>query len=164
MIAPSIQRSALSIALVVLFGFTGCSTATPVHVIDPESPCARLRVSYPGEHGLVLFTDTSTTSASIPWCFPGTSGFGVIGYNVNVPVMRVGTLTLTISDIRPPTTFGAISVDASCSGNATGKTIQNLGYGTTWSMHVVSGDYCISLITDQPTAEDTWFTLTVERP
>ena len=164
MIAPSIHRSALSIALVTLLGLVACSTPTPVHVIAPESACARLRVSYPSEHGLVMFTDTSTTSASIPWCFPGTSGFGVIGYNVNVPVMRTGTLTLEISDIRPPTTFGAISVNASCSGNATGKTIHKLGFGTAWSMHVVPGDYCISLITAQPTAEDTWFTLTVERP
>jgi len=164
MTAPSIQRSALSIALVTLLGLVACSMPTPVDVIDPDSPCARLRESYPSAHGLILFTDTSTTSASIPWCFPGTSGFGVIGYNVNVPVVREGTLTLTISDTRPPTTFGAISVDATCSGNSTGKTIHKLGYGTTWSMHVVEGDYCITLITAQPTAGDTWFSLTVERP
>jgi hypothetical protein len=164
MIAPSIQRSALSIALSTLLGLVACSATTLVHVTDPDSPCARLRVSYPSEHGLVLFTDTSTTSASIPWCFPGTSGTGVIGYNVNVPVVRAGTLTITISDTRPPTTFGAISVDASCSGNATGKTIHKLGYGTAWSIQVVPGDYCISVITVQPAAEDTWFNLTVERP
>ena len=164
MIASSIRRSALSIALATLLGLMACSMPTPVHVTNPDSPCARLRVSYPSEHGLVLFTDTSTTSASIPWCFPGTSGTGVIGYNLNVPVVREGTLTLTISDIRPPMTFGAISVDASCSGNATGKTMRKLGYGITWSMHVVPGDYCISLITSQPSAEDTWFSLTVERP
>ena len=87
-----------------------------------------------------------------------------MGYNVNVPVVREGTLTLTLSDIKPPTTFGAVSVDASCWGDATGKIIHKLGYGTTRSMHVVPGDYCISLITAQPTAEDTWFTLSVQRP
>ena len=164
MITLSVQRLALSITFATLLGLVACSTPIPVHVIDPSSPCARLRVSYPSEHGLVLFKDTTTTSASIPWCFPGTSGFGVIGYNVNVPVAREGTLTLTISDIRSPTTFGAVSVDASCSGNATGKIMHKLGYGTTWSLPVVQGDYCISLITAEPTAEDTWFTLTVERP
>jgi hypothetical protein len=164
MITSSIQRSYIFLALATMLGVVACSTPTIVHVTDPESPCARLRVSYPSEHGLVLFTDTSTTSASIPWCFPGTEGTGVMGYNVNVPVVREGTLTLTISDIRPPRIFGAVSVDASCSGNATGKIIRRLGYGTTWSMHVVPGNYCISLIPDQPTAEDTWFSLAVERP
>jgi hypothetical protein len=112
----------------------------------------------------VLFTDASTTSVSIPWCFPGTAGAGVLGYNVNIPVVREGTLTLAISDVRPPTSFGAVSVDASCAGDATGKTLRKLGYGTSWSVQVVPGDYCISLITAQPTSQDTWFSLTVERP
>jgi len=160
----SFQRSLLCFAVVPLLSLAGCSTPTIVHVADPNSPCARLRVSYPSEHGLVLFTDASTTSVSIPWCFPGTVGTGVLGYNVNVPVVREGTLTLTLSDIRPPMTFGAVSVDASCSGDATGKIMHKLGYGATWSLQVVPGDYCISLITAQATAGDTWFTLTVQRP
>jgi hypothetical protein len=151
-------------SVAALLGLVACTVPTPVHVIDPNSPCARLRESYPADYGLVLFTDTSTTSASIPWCFPGTAGFGVIGYNVNVPVAREGRLSITISEIRPPTTFGAISIDETCKGDATGKTFYRLGYGTAWSMPVVPGNYCITLITAEKTTEDVWFRLTVERP
>jgi hypothetical protein len=111
-----------------------------------------------------VFADASATSTSIPWCFPGTAGFGILGYNLNVTVVREGTLTIDVSDVRPPKTFGAHSVDAHCAGDTTGKSILGLGYGTSWSMHVVPGEYCISLIPRHPTPDDTWFTLTVQRP
>jgi hypothetical protein len=83
---------------------------------------------------------------------------------VNIPIPREGALTVTLSVISPPTVFGAVSVDAACAGDATGKTVRQLGYDTTWTMPVVPGDYCVSLITAQRMAEDVWFTLTVLRP
>lgn len=151
---------ALSPFLVV----AGCTSPAPVHVTNPESPCARLRASYPGHFGMDVFGDTSATSASIPWCFPSTVGPGILGYNLNVTVVREGTLTIGVSDVRPPTIFGATSIDANCAADATGKSYHGLGFGTGWSMHVVPGEYCISLIPKHPVSNDIWFTLTVQRP
>ena len=148
----------------LLVSASSCSTPSPVHVSNPDSECARLRTSYPSQHGLILFSDPSTVTRAIPWCFPRTEGRGVIGYNVNVPVFRPGTLLLVLSDIRPPTQFAAVSTDATCWGDATGKKIARLGYGTQWSMPVVPGDYCISLITVEKTSADVWFTLAATRP
>ena len=92
-----------------------------------HSECARLRTSYPSQHGLVLFSDPSMVTAAIPWCFPGTAGRGVIGYNVNIPIPRPGTLLLALSDIRPPTRFAAVSIDGTCWGDNTGKKNVRLG-------------------------------------
>lgn len=147
-----------------LVGASSCGTQAPVHLIDPDSECAHLRASFPSQHGLILFSDTSTTTKAIPWCFPGTAGYGVIGYNVNISVSRPGTLLLVLSDIRPPTQFAAVSTEGTCWGDSTGKMIVRLGHGTQWSMPVVPGDYCISLITAERTSEDVWFTLTATRP
>lgn len=141
-----------------------CSNQAPIQVINPDSECARLRTSYPSQHGLILFSDPSMVTAVIPWCFPGTAGMGVIGYNVNIPISRPGTLLLALSGIRPPTQFAAVSNEGTCWGNNTGKKIVRLGYGTQWSMPVAPGDYCISLITAEKTTEDVWFTLTATRP
>jgi hypothetical protein len=154
----------LPVCIGLLLGFSSCSTQTIVHVIDPTSACARLRTAYPSEHGLVLFPDSSSSTRSIPWCFPGVTGFGVIGYNINISVPRAGALTLILSDIRPPTQFAAVSVNGSCAGDNTGKSIVRLGYGTQWLLPDASGDYCISLITAEKSTEDVWFTLTATRP
>lgn len=149
---------------VLLVSTSSCSTQTPVHVINPNTECARLRTSYPSQHGLMLFSDSSTATKAIPWCFPGTAGMGVIGYNVNIQVSRPGTILLILSDIRPLTQFAAVSTEGTCWGDATGKKIVQLGYGTQWSMPVAPGDYCISLMTAEKNSEDVWFTLTVTRP
>jgi hypothetical protein len=87
-----------------------------------------------------------------------------MGYNVNIPITHPGTLSLVISDIRPPTQFGAVSIDGSCWGDNTGKTYVRLGYGTEWSLPVIPGNYCISLIKAENKTEDVWFTLTATRP
>lgn len=146
---------------------SGCalfSVREPVHVADPTSPCAVLRKSYPSKYGLVLFEDPSTKAVSIPWCFPKTAGRGVIGYTVNIPITRPGTFTLVLSDITPPTRFAAVSIAGTCGGDNTGKSYYRLGYGTEWSMPVVPGDYCISLIKSENEKEDVYFTLTATRP
>ena len=141
-----------------------CSTPAPIRAINTDSECARLRTSYPSQHGLVLFSDPSMVTAAIPWCFPGAAGGGVTGYNVNIPIPRPGTLLLALSDIRPPTRFAAVSIDGTCWGDNTGKTNVRLGVGTQWSIPVSPGDYCITLITAEKTADDVWFTLTATRP
>jgi len=148
----------------LLLGVSSCITQQSVHVVDPASDCARLRTSYPSQHGLVLFTDSLTTTKSIPWCFPKTAGFGVIGYNINIPIPRPDTLSLVLSDINPPMQFAAVITEGTCWGDATGKSIVRLGYGTQWSLPVTPGDYCISLITAEKSVEDVWFTLTATRP
>ncbi len=125
---------------------------------------SRLRTSYPSEHGLVLFPDASIKTRSIPWCFPATNGFGVIAYNVNIPITDPGTLSLAPSDIRPATQFAAVSIDGTCAGNNTGKTFLRLGYGTQWSMAVEPGNYCLTLGKAANHAEGVWFTLTATRP
>ncbi|MCC7201614.1 MAG: hypothetical protein IT393_02970 [Nitrospirae bacterium] len=89
---------------------------------------------------------------------------GVYGYNVNVHVSDPGTLTLVLSDIRPPKLFAAVSIAATCAGGDVGQSYVRLGYGTQWSIAVVPGDYCISLIKSGNDKEDVWFTLTVSRP
>jgi hypothetical protein len=155
----------------VLIGFmvflSGCSffrDPVPVHVADVTSACTSLRTFYKSEHGLVLFEDTSVKVISIPWCFPRTTGIGVLGYNVYIRVSHPGTFTLVLSDIRPATQFAAVSIAGHCAGDNTGKSYVRLGYGTQWSMPVVPGDYCISLIKSENDKEDVWFTLTATRP
>ncbi|WPP46597.1 hypothetical protein [Pseudomonas sp. AN-1] len=150
--------------LALLLGAASCNVQQPVQVIDPSSACERLRTSYPSAHGLVLFAADAPRARSIPWCFPGTRGFGVIGYNINIPVQRAGMLDIALSEIRPPVRFAAVSIDVSCAGDSTGKRFVRLGFGTQWSLPVEPGDYCISLITEEKTVQDVWFTLTVTRP
>lgn len=92
----------VAVLLVILTPLSGCSFLrgpVPVDVTDPTSACARLRTSYPSAHGLILFSDTSAKTTSIPWCFPGTAGFGVLGYNVNIPITDPGTFSLVLSDL-----------------------------------------------------------------
>lgn len=159
-----IRMATRALALASLLALVACSMPVPVHVIEPDSACSRLRDAYPSEHGLVLFKDAAATSATIPWCFPATAGVGMMGYSMNVPVAREGTLTLSMTNMRPPRSFGAFIVDASCRGDATGKIIHRIGIGTSWSMHVLPGSYCITLIPAKAITEDTWFDFTVERP
>jgi len=173
-IAPSLndkQDRYIEFSVMVLIGLlifiNGCSLfryPVPVHVIDDNSACARLRTSYPSEHGLVLFNDQSTKVRSIPWCFPKTAGMGVLGYTINIRITRSGTFTLVLSDIMPPTQFAAVNIDGNCYGDNTGKSYVWLGYGTQWSMPVAPGDYCISIIKSENDKEDVWFTLTATRP
>jgi hypothetical protein len=143
---------------------SGCGSQEIVHVVDPNSACARLGASYPSQHGLMLFADDVATTLSIPWCFPGSTGFGVIGYNVNISTPRGGTLLLALTDINPPVEFGATSTEGTCWGDSTGKGIVRLGYGTQWSFPVTQRAYCTSLITTEKRSEDVWFTLTATRP
>lgn len=110
-----------------------------------------------------MFENTSTKSVTVPWCFPGTAGHGVLGYSVNIPITRSGTLALVLSAIEPPTQFAAVSIAGFCAGDNTGKSHHELGYGPQWSMPVVSGDYCISLIKSENENEDVHFSLTVTR-
>lgn len=133
-------------------------------VVDADSPCAQLVGSYPSEHGLVVFTDDSSTVRAIPLCFPGVSGRGLLGRNLNVAVPRAGTLSITITDVRPAIRFGASSIAGHCRADNTGKSIVPLGAGPSWSLPVDAGHYCITLITETMTSRDTWFTLTVTRP
>jgi len=156
-----IRKAALGgIALGML---AACQSYTPVRVVEPESDCARLRSSYPSDYGLMMFRDSAAAVESIPWCFPKTAGFGVIGYNVNIPIPRPGTLSISITDVRPPVAFAAASMEGTCA-SSTSDTVVRLGSGTRWSMPVSSGNYCISLVTVGKAAGDVWFTLTVERP
>lgn len=146
---------------------SGCSfflDPVPVHVADPTSACERLRTSYPSKHGLILFEDPSSKIRSILWCFPRTAGMGVQGYNVNIHVTDPGTLTLVLSDIRPPMQFAAVSIAATCAGGEVGQRYVRLGYGTQWFMPVVPGDHCILLIKSGNEKDDVWFTLTITRP
>jgi hypothetical protein len=154
----------LTASLAALSGCAYFSAPEPVHVVDPTSPCAGLRASHPSRHGLVLFEDSSTKSVSIPWCFPATAGRGVPGYNVNIPVTHAGTFTLVLSDVSPPTQFAAVGIAGTCAGDHTGKRYERLGYGTRWSMRVVPGDYCITLIKSENEKEDVTFMLTATRP
>lgn len=135
----------------------------PVHIADDTSACSRLLGSYPSDYGLTLFQDPLSKSRSIPWCFPGTVGTGLLGHNVNIHVTHPGTLTLALSDIRPPTQFAAVSIANTCKGVEAGQSIVRLGFDTRWSMPVVAGDYCISLYPGNE-RQDVWFTLTVTRP
>jgi hypothetical protein len=149
----------------ILLGLVaGCGSQEVVHVVDPGSACARLRASYPGHHGLELFSDDAATTRAMPWCFPGTAGFGVIGYNVNIATPRAGTLLVALTDINPPVEFAATSTEGTCWGDSTGKDIVQLGHGTQWSLPVARGAYCISLVTAEKRADDVWFTMTVTRP
>lgn len=163
------RRVAFSVLVLIglLISLGGCalfSAPVPVHEVDPCSPCARLRMSYPSRHGLVLFEEPSSKSASIPWCFPRTAGRGVLGYAINIAITHPGTFTLVLSDIRPPTQFVAVSIAGACGGDNTGKSYHRLGYGTQWSMPVVPGDYCIDLFKSKNEKEDVHFTLTATRP
>lgn len=149
---------------ILLAGCAIFSAPVPVHVADPGSPCEGLRTSYPSRHGLVLFENPSTKSVSIPWCFPGTAGRGVLGHTVNIAITHPGTFTLVLSDITPPTQFVAVAIDGPCWGDNTGKSYNRLGYGTRWSMPVVPGDYCINLFKSENQKEDVYFTLSATRP
>ncbi|MGV8075319.1 MAG: hypothetical protein AB2L11_12275 [Syntrophobacteraceae bacterium] len=154
----------LLLSLTLICGLCSCHDAVPVDEIDPTSACAGLRTSYPSEHGLVLFSDMSATTKSIPWCFPGSSGFGVLGYNINIPISRPGVFSLVLSDIRPATQFALVGIDGSCSGDNTGKSYVRHGYGTQWSMSVSPGNYCFTLIKADHEEDDVWFKLTATRP
>jgi hypothetical protein len=87
-----------------------------------------------------------------------------MAYNINVSITHPGTFSLVLSDIRPTTQFAAVSIDGSCAGDSTGKRYVRLGYGTQWSMLVVPGNYCLTLVKTENYAEDVWFTLTATRP
>jgi hypothetical protein len=78
--------------------------------------------------------------------------------------VSVSLLLVLLSDIRPTTQFAAVSIDGTCAGDNTGKSYVRLGYGTKWSMVVVPGNYCLTLIKSDNDAEDVWFTLTATRP
>jgi len=152
----------LAAALLVFCGLTACRI--PVHPIEPTSACSRLRGAYPSEHGLILFPDTTTTTASIPWCFPAAKGSGLIGYNVNIPIARPGVFSFTLSDIRPPTRFKLTTIAGGCAEDNTGKSYVGLGTGTEWALTLAPGNHCFTLMKAENKAEDVWFTLTATRP
>lgn len=159
--------AAAACALAAAATLTGCAALrdpVPVHVIDPASECALLRQRHSTALGFRFFPDAADTVHSIPWCFPGTRGQGVLGYDVDLPVTRAGTLTIALTDIRPPVRFAAVSVAGRCAADNTGKAIRRLGSGPTWSMAVTPGDYCVSMVTAEPSAADVRFTMTVTRP
>lgn len=147
-----------------MLALASCRRPVPVHEVDPASPCAQLTGSYPSEHGLVVFADDTATVRAMPLCFPGVEGFGVMGRGFNVAVTRPGTLALVITDVRPATRFAAASIDGHCRADNTGKRYRQLGHGTAWTLPVVPGAYCISMIPETKSTQDTWFTLTVTRP
>ncbi len=159
------QRTLVVIAMPVcaLLSCTLFRTSGPVHVSDPGSECERLRTSYPTDYGLLLFADATTERRSIPWCFPAASGFGVMGYNVQVSVSRAGNLSIVLSDIAPPTEFRLVSAAGTCR-RPTGRTFLGHGQGTQWSLNVEPGDYCFSMTKVANRESDVWFTLTVTRP
>ena len=164
MIRQSFLLSATLQAAVILIlcGLAACRT--PVHTIEPGSACNRLRASYPSQHGLILFTETTATVLSIPWCFPATKGFGVHGYTINIPVERPGTFSLVLSDIRPPTQFHLTTIAGGCAEDNTCKSNVYLGAGTEWALTLAGGNHCFSLFKAENEAEDVWFTLTATRP
>ena len=157
------MNSLRSSLLTLLLALPCCSLAPVVHEVNPTSECARLRTSYPSNYGLLLFSDATTASRSIPWCFPATSGFGVQGYAVQISVSRSGVLSVVLSNITPPTQFAVVSVAGACAADNTGKSFVRHGYGTQWSMRVEPGDYCLSMVSGNQ-AKDVWFTLTATRP
>ncbi len=163
----AVAAVALAVALSVQAMLAGCALLrdpVPVDVIDPASECARLRERHSSALGFRFFPDAADTVHAIPWCFPGTRGMGVLGYNVELPVTLAGTLTIAFTDIRPPVRFAAVSVAGRCAADNTGKSIQRLGHGTELSTPVTPGDYCISIITVESSAQDVWFTMTLTRP
>jgi hypothetical protein len=87
-----------------------------------------------------------------------------MAYNINISITHPGTFSLALSDIRPNTQFAAVSIDGACSGDKTDKRYVRLGYGTGWSMPVVPGNYCLTLVKAENYSEDVWFTLTAIRP
>lgn len=145
-------------------GFLFCCAPAPVHIAEPTSACARLRTSYPSDYGLILFSDPTTTTRSIQWCFPGTGGFGIMAYNINIPITNSGTFSLVLSNIVPTTRFAARSINATCASSPIGKSYVGLGNGTQWAMPVVPGNYCLTLGKLENEKEDVWFTLTAIRP
>ena len=156
---PIVPPSLLACALL------SCSLGQrPVHVVDPGSACETLRRSYPSAHGLLLFEDATADTRSFPLCVPAASGFGLMGHNLQVSVVRPGALSIVLSQIRPPTEFVLQRVDAACRADATGRSIVTLGRGTQWSAQVEPGDYCLSLSRTSNQETDVWFTLTVTRP
>ncbi len=165
--ASVVRRAVVAVALTAQTVVVGCAALrdpVPVHVIDPASECARLRERHSYAQGFRFFPDAADTVQAIPWCFPATRGQGVLGYNVELPVTRAGTLTIALTDISPSVRFAAVSVAGRCTADNTGKAIQRLGHGTTWSMTVTPGDHCLTMITAKPSATDVWFTMTVKRP
>ena len=146
----------------IFCGLAACRS--PVQIVEPASACSRLRESYPSRHGLILFAETTATVSSIPWCFPATKGFGVIGYNLNIALARPGVFSLVLSDIRPPTRFHLITIAGGCAEDNTGKRHVNLGTGTEWVLTLAEGNHCFSLFKAENQAKDVWFTLTATRP
>jgi hypothetical protein len=158
-------RPPLVLCSVVACALVSCSLAQrPVHVVDPGSACETLRRSYPSAHGLLLFEGSTMDTRSIPLCFPASSGFGVMGHNLQVLVARPGDLSIVLSEISPPTEFALWSIAAACAADATGKSMVQLGRGTQWSLKVEPGEYCLSMFRTANREADVWFTLTVTRP
>jgi hypothetical protein len=157
------MNSFQSSLLALLLDLPCCSLTSVVHEVNPTSECAKLRTSYPSNYGLLLFSDATAASRSIPWCFPATSGFGVQAYTVQISVSRPGVLSIVLSDIRPPTQFAVQSIAGACAADNTGKSYVGHGSGTHWSLPVEPGNYCLTMISGNP-AQDVWFTLTATRP
>ena len=69
-----------------------------------------------------------------------------------------------MSEVRPDTRFQLTAIAGGCLEDNTGKTEVSLGAGTSWTMEVGPGRYCLNVYKLDNVAEDAWLTLTAVRP